>query len=231
MATEVKFEEIKCIDPNIKHTVSGYIRECQSLFPYMHNPYYIIPQLIEFTVLLFYNEPEAFDINGETTFDYIRKVHGNYFRVFGTKTIHKQYIKRYKWTIETSDNFNGRFGIINDIPAAYKRIQNGKCYWRNPEVTNIGSAACGHDGTLWGSGGYNSSVPGSRDLNSFISRDADIIDMIIDYAQNTISFESQLTKKKQVKPLKSGLEKVKFVIECTNEDSTIKMTHSGISHT
>lgn len=60
----VDLELAKCINQYTKDVVSGYIRDIQSLLPYEQNAFYIIPQLIQSIILLFYYG-EYFSASGD----------------------------------------------------------------------------------------------------------------------------------------------------------------------
>ena len=59
-AFNLDFERIKHIHPSTKLIVEGYLRESQLLLP-SDNPYYIIPELIHFICLCFYDIFEYFN--------------------------------------------------------------------------------------------------------------------------------------------------------------------------
>ena len=50
----LSLEAVKHINAHVKDLVSGYIRNIQASFPYEQNAFYLIPQLMETIILIFY---------------------------------------------------------------------------------------------------------------------------------------------------------------------------------
>ena len=218
MSNKMNFEQIKSISKHTQYVAYGFIRRCQSLLP-ADDAYFIIPSLVEYTILLFYNDFELFQFNQSKTFRYFHRSHGDYFKLFGTNLIERKYTNEYEWKIETNESFSGRFGVVNDTNniSTSPSIINGDCYWRHPDVINIGSERGGHQGTEWGSGG-------GTDLDAFIAEyTKDIITINIDFVKDNISFTSNSHQRTITKKIKKGVESVRFVCECCSRDSEIKL--------
>ena len=65
MATKQLFDEIKKIDERTKIIVLGYIRLCQKLLSSKNNPYYNIPELINYLCIIYYHHSEYFTKHGQ----------------------------------------------------------------------------------------------------------------------------------------------------------------------
>ena len=77
------------------------------------NPYYNLSQLIIFLVLLYFDEPDCFEINNQTSFHFISDQHGFLYHVFGRQTIKRHHMGSYQWKVKTNAGFGGRIGIID----------------------------------------------------------------------------------------------------------------------
>ena len=215
MAAELNFDQIKNIIQPTKDTVHGYIRDCEKLFP-SDNPYYHIPKLINFLVLLFYNDIECFAVDGNNSqiFNYIFSKHKNYYHIFGVNRICRKSVLEYKWIIETSKTFQGRFGIINDIPVAYKQIPTQECYWKNQHIINVGSNKLRHCG-------HNFGNIHDKDLHDFFQEE-EIVVITINFTKNTITFKAKTQGKEVLRYLKPGIDAVKFCAEIKATNSFIR---------
>ena len=213
MATKVNFEELKTIPIRVQYSVSGYIRRCQILLP-TDNPYYNIPELINFIVLLFYNDIERFTINNSNIFNFDFTERGNYFHLYGTRRIERKYTDFHTWVIETNAAFKGRFGIMNDTQEAIDEIVDNKCYWKNKDIGNVGSVAGGHSGNWFG-------VTGAK-LGGFI-KEGDVITITVDFKDNKVSFRSKQSGQVRLKDLKPEIQAIKFCAECCWQSSIIKI--------
>ena len=60
--SSLELDELKKINPLIQLTVFGYSRRSQKLLSAIDNPYYIIPELVVYTILYFYYQPPAFNV-------------------------------------------------------------------------------------------------------------------------------------------------------------------------
>ena len=210
----MNFEQIKSIPKNTQYAAYGFIRRCQSLLP-SDDTYFVIPSLVQCTILLFYNDFELFQCNQSKIFRYVYSLHGNYFKVFGMNLIERKYTKEYEWKIGTT-KFEGRFGLINDTNNASKSevIKNGSCYWLHSDVINVGTVKGVRDGTEWGSGG-------GSNLDAFIEN-SDVITIKIDFVEDNISFTSDVNQRTITRNIKQSVECVRFVCECCACDSEIK---------
>eukprot|EP01084_Bolivina_argentea_P256913 432715_1 len=214
MAFKFDFEQLKHVQKSIEFAVCGYIRECQQLLP-SNNAYYTISQLIEFTILFYYNDYDCFDVNDSKIFNFDYAKQGNYYHIFSKTKIKRQHRNEYQWIIKTNKYFKGRFGVMNDTKNILDSITNGKCYWKNVAITNIGSVSGGHSGTLWGKP--------CKDLSNFIAENGDIITIHLDYVNDTISFKSKTRNKEISKPLINNTECLRFAAECCWQSSTIEL--------
>ena len=56
----LNFDKTEQISERTKDIVSGYLKQCQVLLPNQDNPYFDIPKIVRFTILMFYHYPEHF---------------------------------------------------------------------------------------------------------------------------------------------------------------------------
>ena len=197
-------DRIKTMDKSTKHCVYGYIRECQNLFCYNDNPYYNLYGniIIISSVLLFYDEPDIFEINDKRTFKYSVSEHGTIFHIFSKKVIERKHTNNYKWKIKTNDTFSGTFGVI-DI-AKIDKIENGKFLWC---IDHRDFAIVGSKLVCWSAAIFNGTNTGS-----FVEKE-DIITIELDFNKDIISFTSQKSKETKIDKLKPGIKSVKFIAE------------------
>eukprot|EP01084_Bolivina_argentea_P267509 454096_1 len=214
MKTQFDFEKIKSINKSLQYSVYGYIRQCQSLFP-SENSYYNIPQLIDFTILLYCNNYDVFHVNNDKIFNYIHKEHHNAYHLFGIKRIERQFVNEYEWVIETSKSYTGRLAIIDDTNNASAKIKNKKSVYCHKDVVSIGSSSSAFN--------IGTTIFGSIDdtLHSFIGK-GDVITICVNYIKNEISFKSNARNKKIIKQLRNGVDAIKFFAELWHADSTKK---------
>ena len=104
-ATNFDFDQIKSIPEGTQYSVYDFIWRCQSLLP-ANNTYYIIPELIECTILLFYNKPQLFAVNDSKLFTYKNYQHGDYFKLYGTNI---------SFIVNTQKNINGFLKQVIDF--------------------------------------------------------------------------------------------------------------------
>ena len=122
------FERIKSIDKSIKLSVHGYFRQSKALFP-SDNPYYNLPQLVIFWILLYFEEPELFEINRSKVYQYDTCRDDDGFRIYGTRICaRKDNINEYKWTVRTTKPFEGMYGLINITNKDAKWFRKGWLY-------------------------------------------------------------------------------------------------------
>ena len=140
MALSASLEDVKWIDTYTKDTVSGYIRQCQSLLP-SNNIYYTIPSLVIHWCLLYYFIGDAFDpnscgkgfelSNNNKVMVCMESVNGS---VYLTKKVDKG-IHKWSFKLIQVDSFcDMAIGVwkVNNKPQVNKCIYNmnanGKCY-------------------------------------------------------------------------------------------------------
>ena len=214
LSENMRFERVKSMDDKVKCTVYGYIAQCRLFFP-SDNPYYTISELIIFMILLYYDADELFEINDKKIFNYIKKLYGDEYHIYGKQRIDRNKVSMYKWIIETSESFEGRYGIIDDTEDYKSKIKQNEtdiCY--NKHTANVGSKKCGHDGGCFSKR--------NRKLCSFIER-GDIVTIIVDFNENTISFNSKLTEETVTEKLKDGIIAIRFIAEFNYVDSVIQI--------
>ena len=192
------FEKIKSMDESTKLSVHGYIRLSQNLFP-SNNPYYNLSQLITYLILLYFDEPECFEINNDQIFEYNGTEYEDFFRIYGKKKLERKYINTFKWKIETNETFEGRMGIM----TGHQKVASYSIHCTN-NVIECGSQEYGDSGSKWGAH--------DSDLSSFIPPN-DILIISLDFTSNIISFESTKRELKIKRTLKDGVEIVRLVIE------------------
>ena len=219
-----EFEEIKAIQKSVQFVVYGYIRRCQQYLP-LNNVYYIIPDLVTFCILFFYNDPECWSINNDKSFVYSPATHANYFHIFGTKKIEKKYSKQYKWRIATSKGFDGTLGLIDATDAAINNVVTDKSLWeRNrKDVAFIGTNKNSWSGTAFGDKDdlSTSGFAIDREMSGFIA-ESDIITIGLDYDENTITFSSD-TGTSICRTIKKGIDSLKLVAEFAYTPSTLTL--------
>ena len=198
------FERIKSMDESTKLSVYGYIRRSQKLFP-SNNPYYNLSQLITCLILLYFDEPECFEINNDQIFEYNGSEYGDFFHIYGKKKLERKYINTFKWKIQTNETFEGRMGII----AGDQKVTSYSIHC-TPNVIEWKSR-------IWNSG----SKWGGDDELTCITND---ILISLDFTSNMISFESTKGECTKERTLKYGVEIVRLVIEFRRvHDSIVKI--------
>ena len=209
-----ELDRIKSMDRSSIYSVHGYIRQCQRLLP-SDNAYYNLHghQLIISAILLFFDEPECFEINNDTSFTFKHKQHKNYYHIIGKKTIKRGNTHKYSWKIETSESYKGRYGLIDVTPNIIHQPISNKCnMYRHKDVITVGSEEGGHYGSVFG----------EPIFKSFIAK-SDIVTITLDYTTNTVIFESHKNNKTETIKLKENVNETKFIAECNYVDSIIKI--------
>ena len=211
------FDRIKNMDQSVQYSVNGYVRKCQKLFP-SNNAYYDIHghSIIISCILLFFDEPEVFEINNTNSFKYIVTEHGDLFHIFGKKKIDRKYVKTHKWMIETNEEFAGTFGIMD-----YKHIDtvkngHGKYLWYShmKHMASVGSK----------NQGFSAKIFETTSTTSFVSKKGgDTITIELDYDNDKVTFSSKKKNETRTGKLKKGLEAVKFFAEFNYFDSEMKI--------
>lgn len=214
----VEFSRIKTISRSVKYSVNGYIRRCQKLLP-SDNPYFDLHayEIIISHILLFYDEPDVFEINGKSFFDYKKAVHHQAYHVFGKRIIKRGNINNYKWKIEASEGFSGRLGVIDTTKI--KEIKDGHYFYNDSRLKSAtafcGSAADGWNGGIFGAESLNG--------NNMIPPDGDVITIDLDWITNKITITSKATNKIASGDIKPELKAVKFIAEFGFHDSSISI--------
>ena len=212
----LNFDRIKTIDKSVQYSVYGYVRSCQKLFP-SNNAYYDIHghSIIVSCILLFFDEPEVFEINGKSSFRYTapKQSDNELFHVFGQKVVERKYTKTYKWVIETDDNFFGTFGIIDTKFVETVKNGAGKYLWYShvEHMAVVGSE----------NGGFNGAIFNGENTYAFVSGKGDIVTIELDYANDKVTFSSKNKDKTKSDALKKGVDAVRFVAEFRCHDTEI----------
>ena len=201
---------IKAMDESTKWTVYGYIRECQHLFPNHDDPYYDLygNTIINSAILLFYDEPDLFGINGKSSFKYTKC--DGILHIFGNKVIERKNVRKYKWKIKTNEAFSGTFGVIDSECVDKVKNERHHYLWvrHKKDVALVGS-----ENMFW-----VGSIFATTCTSAFVAKD-DITTIELDYDNDIISFSSEKTKITKTGTLKQGLNGVKFVAEFENFSS------------
>ena len=198
---------------SMQYLVHGYVLSLQQLFP-TDNPYYNLygHSIIISTILVFYDEPELFQTNGNSSFNYIHKTYGSLLHVFGKKVITKGDINKYKWKSKTDEAFNGTFGII-DVEGICN-VNNGPCNWlwcnNVKDLAFVGSKRSRRAAFIFE----------KENTSSFVGF-GDTVTIELDYDKDSVSFTSEKSKETKTRKLKAGLKSVKFIAEFDVDDSVI----------
>ena len=128
----LNLESAKKINDYFKIIVSGYIRNIQQLLPYQQNTFYIIPDLIQIIILIFYYG-EHFSIAGDKiTIDQANPNKISYHRVRGSRSTaygniditsdnaHNKYIWDFKCTNIDGGKKVTRGNVLIGIDASKK---------------------------------------------------------------------------------------------------------------
>ena len=114
---------------------------------------------------------------------------------------------------------------MSDIPSTYDKITDGKCYWYNEGIINVGS----REDSINGLCGHIFGDTNDRDLDLFIAP-TDTIIINVDFEKDEISFESSEgqiednnnKRAKIVRQLKKGINTIRFCAELKLSDSVIQ---------
>ena len=209
---KLNFERIKGMSKSLRFTAKGYVRECESLFP-ADNPYYNIPELITFLILLYMEEFDCFDVNDKQIYHHEAEL-ARFYHIFGKIRVDRKYYDKYQWFIETDGTFEGRIGIINDTNNAVAASKQGSSLYRHDETVTAGSKQYCDAGAEWDKECYP--------LAEFIlPRDTVII--TLDYKTNTVCFRSELSEKEHTTNLKEEMQVIRFFAEFLSRASTMKI--------
>ena len=152
---------LKGIDQKVKDCVNGYIRQCQTLLP-KENPYYNIPELVVYSIILFYYIGDAFDpnycsasyrlSNDNST---VLKTKGDYTNAFLTKIVSKGIHKwRFKINKMTTGMIIGvwKAHIDKDVNLYLLYEKSGKYYgWDMFNISRNRTPEEGAGGSInWG---------------------------------------------------------------------------------
>ena len=98
---------IKGFDCNIKYLIHGFIRDAQNLLPLSENSYYIIPELIIMTCLLYYHwfmdewDPKNMGDNMEILYDNVLKITSGYAQsTFLLNIVQVSKYSNYEWRFQ-----------------------------------------------------------------------------------------------------------------------------------
>ena len=213
-SSEFRFRDIKSIEKPSRFAVYGFVRRCQALLAAK-----LIPELVHFTILIYYRVPEVFSVNNSDTFAYDKSVHEYGYHIYGTKQVARSLFDEYRWTVQfKGDRMGGTMGIIDD--EALQRgsnVPNGKLLRYSSLCKNVavvGTISGCWEGMLFGQ------VIGGGD--AFIHPN-DVITVHLDYKTNMISFTSQQSEQTISRQLKDGIKRVKFVAEFGGGKGSIRL--------
>lgn len=168
----------------------------------------------------YFVERDRFTINNDHTFEYkkAKRDHVDGYYILGERRLDREVIDEYKWRIETTESYVGRFGIIDDTDHASLKLTQGSdggWLWERKDVIIVGTENKRWIGNHFGK--WN-----DKDLTGFVVKDGgDIVDIHLNYTKNIVSFESLTSNKKVEKELKEGVNIVRFVAEFIYNDATM----------
>ena len=169
----------------------------------------IIPEAIGTICFEFYYiKTDRFEINKDTIYRYDGSkfdYDNDHIRIRGEEQVRRELIDEYKWKIQTSQSFVGRFGIIDDTKNVSDKMQDGKWFSQNKDIICIGSKMDDWCGGIYG-------VINGGDLKGF-GEQGDTITIHVDFVKNMVTFTSEMTEKVTTKNLRSGHDVVRFVAE------------------
>ena len=125
MSTSFDAEKLKSIDERDRNIIYGFIREFEINFLIQHknNPFYTIPNLIIYTVLLYFSEPECFSIPCKSAIisDDKMTITGGSFNAttYGSYIINSEINGIYIW----------KFKVLIDSTFINIGIDESKCEW------------------------------------------------------------------------------------------------------
>ena len=168
----------------------------------------IIPDDIVFICLKFYfMKKDCFAINNAKSFNYIPDEHGYCYHIFGTELIERGVYNKYKWIIETSNSFGGRFGIIDN--KYIDKIKDGSYIW----MTHSNNCSA-----YIGSYNWSGAIFGNDDYR--VGK-GDKVTIQLDYTNNTLTFTLQSTNETASATIREQIQAVKFFAEMGDSKSTI----------
>ena len=221
MTLNFDFNEVVTIDKSIQNTVYGYVHRCQALFP-ADNPYYNISKLIIYIILFYFNEGDTFEINNESTFNFINNEHKYAYHIFGAKRVRRKYVKEYEWKIKIEDSdtekyhcrYGGTIGIIDDTKNGSSKIRQGHNLEHYKDAIVVGSNSGNWPGTIYGDTQW------STDVTRFIQAN-DTITIKVNFVDNSVCFTSKKQDKSATRKLKKETKIIRVVVEFGGGDCTV----------
>ena len=181
MSTDtLSLEKVKTIDQRTKDTVFGFIKQSQTLLPSNESYYNIVP-LICHIILLFYCKLEIFTVYDKDEFEYneyeniLTKKRNKRCTAYGNIDIYGNNLFIYEWTFKI---LNSGGDIYIGIDSSYKGCINS----RFTSGYNINKHYA------YGAEGYKYDFIDNRDKYGYVFKNNDIIKMILNIKQKTISF-------------------------------------------
>ena len=191
---ECIMNKINCVSERDRCLISGFVKNCQSLFP-KNNPYFIIPSLVIYVILYFYSELEEFDdhptgivLTGDNKIATTATPHWS--SLYGKNIYQRNKRLIYHWTFKIVDgplvgdiligiHSYDTFGKIldGDFTSSSRHEMAKSLYW---------AICC--NGMIYSNTNDNEFKYGGKYGENARWRLGDEIEMILDMKQKTLTF-------------------------------------------
>merc|ERR1712228_136326 len=147
------------------------------------------------------------------------------YLILGTNTIKRIEQSEHEWKIKTSDQYQGKIGIIDvtnqlgqngDFASKRLNLKNGvSTIWNRPNIICVGSVINSMCGGVRGK--QNDKIMGS-----FIGKN-DILTITLNYGKNTVAFKSNVTGKDETPTINKNANVMRLILIFYGRDSWVEM--------